>query len=173
MNSTGKWNLVAGLVLALVSGLLWADSSVEVPVGRDLHADGRSAGHSGRPILLVFSARYCDYCELLEEEILRPMILGGQYEDRVIIRKLVLDSGLPVEDFDGRRRQASELSSRYRVRVTPTVLLVDGQGNEIAERLVGINTVSMYGGYLDAAIEQAREAMAERKRAAAGTVNPM
>ena len=39
--------------------------------------------------------------------------------------------------------------------VTPTIILVDGAGKEIAKRQTGVNTVEMYGWYLDQAIDDA------------------
>ncbi len=174
MKRTGKWNLAfPALVLTLISGALWASAAIQVPLGKQLQQDARSSAHSDRPIMLVFAARYCHYCELLEEEILRPMLLSGDYEQQVIMRKLLVDSDLPIEDFDGHQRKPAELSRRYGIKVTPTVLFVDAAGNELAERMVGINTVEMYGGYLDAAIEEARGKLVNRKRAQTTVVQPL
>jgi hypothetical protein len=83
------------------------------------------------------------------------MLLGGDYRDKVIIRKLELYPGATVTDFNGQLTSASELSDRYRVFVTPTLLFVDGNGKELAERMIGINTPELYGGYLDNCIETA------------------
>ena len=128
---------------------------MDIPVGSDLQADGRQAVERQLPILLVFSAIDCTYCDLLEEEFLEPMLLGGEYADKVIIRKLVLDNGSRLTDFSGRRRDATEVSTDYRVFVTPTLLFVDGSGRELAARMLGINTIEMFGGYLDDCIETA------------------
>lgn len=168
MKSTGKWNLaLRALALFLVSTALAANAPVEVPLGQDLYADGRSAQHSGRAIVLMFSARDCSYCELLEANILRPNLISGYYDDQIILRKLMLDSNLPIQDFDGQRRAPAALARRYQVHVTPTVLFVDAQGNELAPRLVGINTVEMYGGYLDAAIQEAHRKLVAPEHARA------
>ena len=123
-----------------------------MPVALDLQQDGRLARDRGLPILLNFSAIECSYCDMLEEEFLEPMILGGEYRDRIIIRKLILDNGSRVRDFKGRKLDATDLSDRYRIYVTPTILFVDANGRELAERMIGINTPELYGGYLDACI---------------------
>jgi len=130
-------------------------AEVEVPVARNLQADSLLAHARQLPILLAFSAIDCSYCELLEVEFLRPMLLGGGYRDRIIIRKLVLDNGSRLADFSGQRINATRLSDRYRVTVTPTLLFVDENGMELAERMVGINTPELFGGYLDDCIETA------------------
>jgi thioredoxin-related protein len=168
VKSTGKWNLaLRALALWLISTAVVAYAPAEVPLGQDLHADGRQSDRNDRPIVLVFSARNCSYCELLESSILRPNIISGYYDDLIIMRKLMLDSSLPIQDFDGQRRAPSAISRRFQVHVTPTVLFVDAQGNELAPRLVGINTVEMYGGYLDAAIQEARRKLAQPRHAQA------
>ena len=41
--------------------------------------------------------------------------------------------------------------------MTPTLLFLDPDGTEIVPRIVGVNTVEMFGFYLDRAIDAARE----------------
>ena len=128
---------------------------MRVPVAHDLQQEGRQAQSLQLPIMLTFSADDCSYCELLEEDFLQPMLLSGEYGDRAIIRKLILDDGSSVSDFSGRDIEATRLSDQYRVFVTPTILFIDGEGRELAERIVGINTPELFGGYLDACIDTA------------------
>ena len=141
------------IIFWLAASGLFAE--VEVPVATDLQQLGIQASDRRLPILLSFSAIDCSYCELLEEEFLEPMLLGGEYTDKIIIRKLVLDNGSRVGDFSGRQIDATRLSDRYRIYVTPTMLFVDSEGRELAERMVGINTPELFGGYLDNCIETA------------------
>lgn len=137
----------------LAAGSLPAE--VEVPVATDLRQLAAQASDRRLPILLTFSAINCSYCELLEEDFLEPMLLGGEYTDKIIIRKLILDDGSTVDDLSGKRVFATQLSDRYRVFVTPTMLFLDADGRELAERMVGINTPELFGGYLDNCIETA------------------
>lgn len=141
------------ILLWLVTTALRAE--IEVPTAQNLQADSQLAHNRHLPILLVFSAIECSYCELLEEEFLQPMLLGGEYRDKIIMRKLLLDNGSRLVDFSGQRIDATRLSDRYRVYVTPTLLFVDANGTELAERMVGINTPELFGGYLDDCIETA------------------
>ena len=139
-------------------------AEVEVPVATDLQQLAAQASDRRLPILLSFSAIECSYCELLEEEFLEPMLLGGEYTDKIIIRKLVLDNGSRVGDFSGRQTDATRLSDRYRIFVTPTILFVAADGHELAERMVGINTPELFGGYLDNCIETALLSMRAPER---------
>jgi len=147
-------------LVLFVAASLWLTISVlradvTVPVATDLQQLGSQAVSRELPILLTFTSVICSYCELLEQAFLQPMLLSGEYRDKVMIRKLELGPGASVTGFDGRKIMASELSSHYRVFVTPTLLFVDGNGKELAERIVGINTPELFGGYLDNCIETA------------------
>jgi thioredoxin-related protein len=130
-------------------------AEVDIPVGRDLQQDGLTARDRELPVMLVFGAISCPHCDELEEEFIRPMLLSGEYIDRILIRKLVLDNGSRVTDFSGQRLSVSDFAHRYGVFVTPTILFVDHAGQQLAERMVGINTIEMYGGYLDQCIDTA------------------
>ena len=141
-------------------------AEVSVPAVTDLQREGKLALKQDLPILLTFTSSICSYCDLLEEDFLQPMLLSGDYGDRVLIRKLVIDAGRTITDFNGEPSTADKLSSRYRVFVTPTLLFVDGNGTELAERILGINTPELFGGYLDDCIDTALERIREPDRPA-------
>jgi thioredoxin-related protein len=143
---------IAAVLLTLLV-LSWrAGAAVQVPVTNDLQADGALAGQRHLPILLVFTASDCSYCDLLESDILKPMLISGDYTNKVIIRKVVIDKQGGLRDFDGKPTTAHALADRYGVYVTPTLLFLGPHGRELTHRMVGINTVDMYGGLVDAAI---------------------
>ena len=155
-------------LLLLVYGIVSvsADSEKDLPFVvlqsvDNLHKTGERVRQHCMPILLEFSASYCEFCDSLEENFLKPMLRNREYDERVIIRQISLDSEQSFTGFDGKWLSARQFAHRYRVFVTPTVLFVDDNGKELAERMVGINTLDMYGGYLDANIEQARLALEE------------
>jgi thioredoxin-related protein len=141
-------------------------AEVSVPAITDLQQDGGLARKQKLPILLTFTSTICSYCDQLEEDFLQPMLLSGDYRDRVLIRKLVIDGGRTITDFNGEPTTADKLSNRYRVFVTPTLLFVDGNGQELAERILGINTPELFGGYLDDCIDTALERIREPGRLA-------
>jgi len=139
-----KWPAMAATFFLLVT----ADAQAGVPLAQDLGEAGRRAEQFCAPVLLEFAAESCDYCILLEREILGPTLLD---------RKILIDDGGMLRDFDNRSISAARIAGRYKVWVTPTVLFVDRNGKEIAERLVGFSSVDFYGGYLDAALDQSRQ----------------
>ncbi len=132
-----------------------ARAGLDVPISENLQRDGALARAQGLPILLSVSAEDCPYCDQLEEDFLGPMLISGEYTDKVIIRRLMVDGGSQVIDFDGRQQDAGYIANRFRARLTPTILFLDGNGREVAGRIVGINTPEMFGGYLDTCIEMA------------------
>jgi len=141
------------LAVSAFSAVAQDAADVNVPVARDLQADARLSQSGKLPILLVFSADYCPYCQILEEEFIRPMLISGDYEGKVIIRVLKLDGGDTLRDFDGNTVSAEEFANRHDVRLTPTLKFFDGRGRQLAPKMVGLTTVDFYGGYLDEAID--------------------
>ncbi|MDZ7661441.1 thioredoxin family protein [Thiohalophilus sp.] len=125
----------------------------KVPLTTDLHADGQLAREKNLPLLIMFSQDGCSYCDQVREQFLEPMRKSGEYTDRVIMRIIKVDRFSDIRDFDGRMREPSDIATRYRASVTPTVIFVDYRGHELAERVLGITTPAFYGGELDDAIE--------------------
>jgi len=150
-----KWAAVS-LAITMIAAAT-ALFAAGIPLALDLMQAGRQAERTCVPLLLEFAADDCDYCTLLEEEVLNPTLLNREYEKRVLMRKLVLYRDIKVHDFSGKPVYASDFANRYKVFVTPTLLFVDRQGRELAERMVGVTTLEFYGGYLDQALDTARE----------------
>lgn len=146
--------LAFALLIPLLAGA-GRGPAPQVEVSRDLAADAQLARTQHLPILLVFTTDYCDYCEMLEENFLKPMLISGHYQDKILIRKVIANTGRALIDFDGARVDTDKLAHRYKVRVYPTLLFLDSTGRELAERLVGLTTPDFYGGYLDDNIDVA------------------
>lgn len=155
-------------VLAVLAGALANTANPSalngVPLASDLRNAAAQAQAACIPLLLEFAADSCEYCVLLEEEVLKPMLRNRDYDQRVLVRKVTLDSAARLRDFDGQRRSAAGLAERYRVSVTPTLIFVGDRGDELVERMVGVTTLEFYGGYLDQALEIARDQLRKEKR---------
>jgi len=128
---------------------------VVIPEVTDLQAEATVARQRQLPILLMFSANGCRYCTLMERDFLKPMSYSGDYSDKVLFRKIKLVAGASVRDFDGRTIAVEDLRLRYGVKVTPTLVFLDDQGRQTAEKMVGLTTPDFFGGYLDSAIQTA------------------
>ena len=105
-------------------------------------------------LVLMFHAENCPYCAIMENEILSPMIRSGDYDKRVLIRKLQIDESRDIKDFAGMVVEPSDISDRYNASLTPTLVFLDYKGDQKAEMMIGINTVELFGAYLDAEIDK-------------------
>lgn len=125
---------------------------VEIKYVTDFSQLAEEARTEDKIVMLMVSASYCEYCELLEEEFIKPMLRSGDYTD-VLIRKIDTDSYNKIKDFSGEATNPDDFSRRLKVKLTPTLLFFDGHGNEISPRILGINSLDLYGGYLDDALQ--------------------
>ncbi len=107
------------------------------------------------PLLLEFHAESCSYCRLLEEDFLNPMTTSPEYIDKIIVRQLQIDLDDEVIDFQGNKVTAGQFARRYNAFMTPTMVFLDANGREVAEKIIGINTPSLFSAYIDIEIEKA------------------
>lgn len=153
------------LSLLTLSSTIAADSTKDVIVEEvdDFFSLARQSEQRHLPILLMFSAEHCGYCMRVEEEFLKPMLRSGDYEDKVLIRKIKIDNFDNVRDFDGKQISIDAFSARYNVVVTPTVAFLDSHGAQLAPKRVGLSTPDFYGGYLDQSIDAALDILRRNK----------
>ena len=147
-----------GLLLVALgfAGAVAADADAEMVPAEDLRELARVARAENVVLVLEFSSEYCDYCRKLEELFLLPMQRNDEYDAKVLIRTVSLDSYETVIDFDGRLLDTRRFAARYGVSLTPTLVFLNPDGAELSEKLVGIWSEDFYGAYIDQRIEQAR-----------------
>jgi len=139
-------------LLAAVFSLPLLAADVKLTELTDLETDAVHANNQDVPILVMFSASYCGYCSIVKDDFLKPMLLSGEYSDKVIIRVLEIDGDDDIRDIDGKLIDPAVIAERYNVQLTPTLAFVDANGKELSEKMIGLTTVDFYGGYLDEAI---------------------
>lgn len=144
-----------GLALLLTTLSASADIDRKVPVVHDFRALAEEARTQRLPVLLIVSQSDCGYCERLKSELLEPMRISGDYDQRVLIRELNIDAGESVLDFNGLRRSAQDLASDYRAWVTPTLLFLNPAGAQVSERIRGYNTPELFPWYVEKGIDEA------------------
>jgi len=131
-------------------------TEVNIPFANDLEADREIALSTNAIILLYFSAPDCRYCMKLEEAVLKPMLRSGDYDKQVLLRKVDWRSQSMIDDFSGQRISLNNLSERYAVKVTPTLVFVDPNGREAAPRILGFQSADFFWYYLDKSIKRSR-----------------
>ncbi|MBZ0090742.1 MAG: thioredoxin family protein [Sulfuricellaceae bacterium] len=157
--SPGKPRLLGTLLLAL-SILTWfaaagaATEDAAVPLAQDLAADGRILQDRHIPMLVMFSAPGCAYCRKLLDEFLLPMQRNPEYREKVLMRRIEIDSSSPLHDFSGKTITQRQFAVAHKVRLVPTVALLGPNGEGLAEPLVGLSSPDYYGAFLDQAIDE-------------------
>lgn len=121
----------------------------------DIRETARLAKTSNLPILMMFGTDECPYCQLLKEDFLIPMIISGDYTDKVILREVHVASRSDIIDFSGKNISISDFAERYKVRLFPTMVFIDTNGQVLVNNIIGITTPSLFGGTLDDHIDRA------------------
>jgi thioredoxin-related protein len=130
--------------------------SERIPVAVDLQRDAASAREKGIPVMLEFSTRWCDYCRALEQQVLEPMLVSGDYTQRMLLRKLNVDDDDMVTWFDGRKINATRLGYKNGVELYPTLVIYNADGEEISERIIGITVLEFVAEKIDKALARAK-----------------
>ena len=122
----------------------------------DLSEDAKLTSVGNRVLMIEFSSEDCGYCRLLEDEFLKPMMRNATYGEKVVIRYISLSDNDTLIDFEGNTVSADELAAKYEIFVTPTLLFLDENGQEVSDKLIGIWSVDFFGGFIDERIDSAR-----------------
>ena len=135
------------------------DHAAQLLPAANLQQLGQQATRNKIPIVLMFSADWCEFCDILKNEVLVPMGTNPEYEGRIAYFRIIhIDrADLPLVDFRGRATNHQAFAERFNVDLTPTVWIVDGQGQALTEPLIGLpgGTVETYSETLFARLETA------------------
>lgn len=155
MNVNSAKALPSLFLLTLLSTLAYGSG---LPLASDLQHEYQQSGTNEqgqkKVVLMLVSQPNCSYCVQITEEILRPMIISGNYDNHTLFSELEINTGKTIRDFKGSEVNATEFAQRYGAWATPTLLFLDEQGNQVADKIIGINTPELYGFYVDKALSQ-------------------
>ena len=124
---------------------------------KSLVTDAELSHERELPIVVFVTQQGCQFCAALRRHVLYPMIRAGELTDKAIMREVSLDTGFTLQDFSGDEIAGKNFAKRYGAIVTPTLLFLDDDGTEVAEKMVGISNIEFYGFYLLKSLESARE----------------
>ena len=149
--SRRRW-LSACAVLGIGSGARVEAHAQEarLPVAQSLPDELKAALARRQPLIVMASLEGCIYCLSARRSHLLPLWRGGQ-----AIVQLDLRSPAAVRDFSGHVTTHDELSRRWNITVTPTLLFIGPGGVELAERMEGGYQPDFYGPYLAQRLESA------------------
>lgn len=117
------------------------------------------------PIMLMFGAEWCEYCEVLTEYVFDPMMLSGMYEGKVVIMRHVgVDEDSPIPDWQGNPIKKSKWAYQIDADLTPTIVFFDSNGKEVAPRIVGISELTLVASLIHQNLNIAYQSMGLEKR---------
>lgn len=130
-------------------------SAGEITAITDLSALGERIRQSGTACALYVSRDDCPYCRRLEKEVLVPMAKGGEL-DQLCLVEFEWNAG-EVVDFAGGLRRSDDIVAGYSVTVTPTVVFVGADGEQLNDQLIGYQGSDLYFELLRKRLRQATE----------------
>ncbi len=138
----------------MMAGSAFADSPILFDTTDDWSQVGGEVRHAGLPLLLIFFSKECPYCEKLKEEAILPKVHADRYDGKFIVRVCDIGAWRKIRDFDGEWVRPPMFSKRYGVLITPTVMLLDHQGEMLSKPIVGYRSPDDFS-------ERLKKAMAE------------
>ena len=153
----GRRQFAKALAICGALPAVWVHAKdTALPVPTSLPQAARRAEAKGEPLVVLITLPGCVYCELVRRNYLLPARLGN---DLQAWQLNVNDNTTPLIGFDGKPTTAARQAKAWKATFTPTVLFIGSQGQELAERLVGIAVPDFYGAYLEQRLVTARKAL--------------
>jgi len=148
------WLLQVGVSLAATP--IWAQSgrAATLPAAQSLPDELARALKNKQALIVMVSLEGCVFCRQARQSHLSPMALSGTTIVQVDMRK-----NQPVLDFAGKLTTHDELTRRWKVSITPTLLFFGPGGKEVAERMEGAYHPDFYGPYLEDRMAQGLKAL--------------
>ena len=141
--------------LAVATSLAQAKDTA-LPVPTSLSQAALAAKAKGQPLVLLISLPGCVYCELVRRSYLMPLLPDAGLQAWQLD---ITNRSAALLGFDGKPTTAERQAKAWKATFTPTVLFLGSQGQELAERLVGIAVPDFYGAYLEQRLSTARKAL--------------
>lgn len=132
---------------------------VEIQPLINLQSDAELIKANGTPLILFFTQDHCLYCQFVIEEQLKPLMRNDIQKHQFIVRSVETGFGDTVIDFNGNKIDLSEIERRYNIYVTPAVVFINHNGNEIAPAVIGVANTQMYSEDFDASLEKSRQTL--------------
>jgi len=134
-------------------------TAAALPTPASLRAAGQAAAARGEPLVVMTTLKGCVYCELVRNNYLAPMQREGLL---VAVQLDVQDRQSNLQGFAGDTTTPADQARTWKARFTPTVMFFGPNGQELAERLVGVAVPDFYGEYLEARLIEARGKLKKR-----------
>lgn len=146
---------LAIILFSLLPGLVLAESSMQVK--HNLYEAGQQALKVNKPIVLFFNASYCLPCEKLKQRALNAIIRFDQYPAGTVFIEIFIDSPETITDFYNQTTQAEDFALFHNIVELPSLLFVNGEGEELARPIINNGAYDFFGHLLNSRLEVALE----------------
>lgn len=130
-----------------------------LPIPASLKAAAQAALARREPLVVMVTLKGCAFCDVVRTNYLGPMYQRGQV---YAVQVNMLDRKSALQDLQGRTTTPYDQARAWKARMAPTLLFLDSEGREIAERLEGMTVADFYGAYLQERIDAARRVVRQR-----------
>ena len=152
------WLLWTGASLLALPAMAQVPSSrgavATLPAAQSLPDELAQALKNKQALIVMVSLEGCVFCRQARQSHLSPMHRAG-----TVIVQVDMRNNQPVLDFAGKLTTHDELTRRWKVSITPTLLFFGPGGKEVAERMEGAYLPDFYGPYLEERLVQGRKAL--------------
>ena len=126
----------------------------ELRIANDLHGLGRESDIRKIPVVLFFSSKHCEYCDLVRDGFLKHLLTDPAFMNKLLLREIRIGSTRELLDFNRQSITHATFTEQRAIELVPTIQFTDGLGDILTEDIVGVTTLGFYGAYLERAIEQ-------------------
>ena len=75
-----------------------------------------------------------------------------------VVREIDINTGGKMTDFNGERIRSRQFKDRYQIFATPTLLILDMHGKQLANPIVGYDSKEQYQALLKSRLDETRMA---------------
>lgn len=124
----------------LFSGTALADSPSST---NDWAGISHIAHEKHSPILVLFNAKTCGYCQRLKHEVIEPLTHDSD-QKLPLFREFDIYSNGKIIDFNGDPIRCRQFKRRYNIYAVPTLIILDPDGTPLTDPIVGYNSQEEY-----------------------------
>ncbi|WVN42697.1 thioredoxin fold domain-containing protein [beta proteobacterium MWH-UniP1] len=106
-------------------------------------------------IAALYTSEHCPFCIAIKKEQLSPRMRSNA-TPRLMVVEFDVDSRAPIDFPNGTRLTVKEWGSRYQLKLTPTLVMLDFDAKPTSEPLVGYASRDYYAVYLEEKIQSAQ-----------------
>jgi thioredoxin-related protein len=110
---------------------------------KDWEGISYAAREKHTPILVLFNAETCGYCQQLKHEVIEPLTHDSE-QKLPLIREFDIYSNGKIIDFNGDPIRSRQFKRRYNIFAVPTLVILDPDGTPLTDPIVGYNSQEEY-----------------------------